>query len=165
MTSFHRWHCAGFGALAFLLFGSATFAQSSGTSGSINGTVLDPSGAVVPKAAVEIHDSVGHFDRSATTENAGSFSPPQVPFNPYHMTVSAAGFAATAQDVEVRSGVPVGVKMSLPVSGSTTSVTVEAAGDLLENDSTFHSEPKGSFRGAFVKQCNDTTARDGRQSD
>ena len=56
------------------------------------------------------------------------------------MTVAAAGFAATAQDVEVRSVVPVNVNVSLQVSGSTTSVTVEAGGDLVENDSTFHSD-------------------------
>jgi hypothetical protein len=122
-------------------------AQSTGSSGSISGTVLDPTGAVVPNATVEIHNPVSHFDRTTTTDNAGNFSLPNVPFNPYHMTVSAAGFAATAQDVEVRSVVPVGVKVNLQVSGSTTSVTVEAAGDLLENDSTFHSDiDRNSFQ-------------------
>ncbi|MGC2328845.1 MAG: TonB-dependent receptor plug domain-containing protein, partial [Candidatus Sulfotelmatobacter sp.] len=65
---------------------------------------------------------------------------PNVPFNPYHMIITADGFASTAQDVDVRSVVPVSVKVSLQVSGSTTSVTVEAGGDLVENDSTFHSD-------------------------
>jgi outer membrane receptor protein involved in Fe transport len=56
------------------------------------------------------------------------------------MTLTAAGFASTAQDVDVRSVVPVSVKITLQVSSSTTTVTVEAAGDLVENDSTFHSD-------------------------
>jgi hypothetical protein len=119
---------------------AAVWAQSGGSSGTINGTVLDPTGAVVPNAKVEIHDPVSHFERSATTDTSGSFSFPNVPFNPYHLTVTADGFAPTAQDVQVRSVVPVSLKLSLQVLGSSTSVTVEAGGDLVENDSSFHSD-------------------------
>jgi hypothetical protein len=116
------------------------YTQSGSNSGSINGTVLDPSGAVVPNATVEIQDPVSHFDRSTITDKSGNFSIPNVPFNPYHMSVKAEGFSPTAKDVQVRSVVPVSVSISLQVSGSTTSVTVTDAGDLVENDSTFHSD-------------------------
>jgi hypothetical protein len=134
-------------AVLFCLTGGLLNAQSAGNSGSISGTVLDPTGAVVPNATVEIHNPVSHFDRSTTTDTSGNFSIPNVPFNPYHMTVKAEGFASTAKDVEVRSAVPVGVSVSLQVSGSTTSVTVEAGGDLVENDSTFHSDiDRNSFQ-------------------
>jgi hypothetical protein len=115
-------------------------AQSAGNSGSINGTVVDPTGAVVPNATVEIHNPVSHFDRSVTTDDSGKFTIPNIPFNPYHLSVNATGFAPTAKDVEVRSGVAVTVNITLPVSGSSTTVTVEAGGDLVENDSTFHSD-------------------------
>ena len=127
-------------AVSLCLAGGLVNAQSGGSSGSVNGTVLDPDGAVVPNATVEIQDPVSHFDRSTTTDKAGNFSIPNVPFNPYHMTVKAEGFAPTAKDVEVRSVVPVSANVSLQVSGSTTSVTVTDAGDLVENDSTFHSD-------------------------
>jgi hypothetical protein len=120
--------------------GLYAFAQSGGSSGTVSGTVLDPTGAVVPNATVEIHNPVSHFDRSAATDAAGNFSLPNIPFNPYHMTVSAEGFANTAQDVDVRSVVPIAVKINLQVLSSTTTVTVEAGGDLVENDSTFHSD-------------------------
>jgi hypothetical protein len=123
----------------FMLPGTAA-ASSSGSSGSIIGTVLDPSGAVVPNATVEIRNPVSHFHQSTTTDKAGNFSFPNVPFHPYHMTVTATGFAQTAQDVEVRSVVPVGVTISLQVPGATTTVTVEAEADLLENDPTFHTD-------------------------
>src|SRR5271154_2521533 len=126
--------------LSFGLAGAVVNAQSGGSSGSINGTVLDPDGAVVANATVEIQDPVSHFDRSTTTDKSGAFNLPNVPFNPYHMTVKAEGFATTARDIEVRSVVPVGVNISLQVLGSTTSVTVTDAGDLVENDSTFHSD-------------------------
>ena len=120
--------------------GLHAYAQSGSSSASIGGIVVDPTGAVVPNATVDIHNPVSHFDRSTTTDNTGHFSLPNIPFNPYHMTVTAAGFAKTAQDVEVRSVVPLNVNITLQVSGSLTQVTVEAGGDLVENDSTFHSD-------------------------
>ena len=136
---------------AFLLvfyctLGSAAYAQSS--SASLNGLVLDPSGAVVANAGVTIDNPVSGFHRSATTDKAGNFSFSNVPFNPYHLTVTAAGFAQTAQDVEVRSAVAVNVKISLTVATSNSTVTVEAGGDLVENDPTGHTDVD---RGLFDK--------------
>src|ERR1700689_3628881 len=81
--------------------GVQAYAQSSSNSGSVNGTVLDPSGAVVPDATVEIHNPVSHFDRSTTTDKSGNFSLPNIPFNPYHLSVTAAGFGPNAQDVDI----------------------------------------------------------------
>ncbi len=110
-------------------------------SASIDGTVLDTSGAAVPNATVEIHNPVSHFDRSANTDNAGRFSFANVPFNPYHLSVKVAGFASYSQDVEVRSAVPLDMTINLQIAGSSETVNVEGeAGDLLENDSTFHSD-------------------------
>ncbi|MGB8011270.1 MAG: carboxypeptidase regulatory-like domain-containing protein [Terriglobales bacterium] len=137
----HRyWVVAVVLALALVPGAGAANEQSGGNSGLISGTVLDPSGAVVANATVEIHNPVSGYDRSIATDSKGSFSFPNVPFNPYHMTVKAAGFASYAQDVEVRSVVPVGVQINLQVSGDSTTVSVEDKGDLVENDPTFHSD-------------------------
>ncbi|HUE51729.1 MAG TPA: TonB-dependent receptor [Terriglobales bacterium] len=139
MLAFYRKSLHAAFILVFCLaLGLYAYAQSGG--GSISGTVLDPSGAVVPNATVEIHNPVSAFDRSTTTDSSGKFSFPNVPFNPYHMTVTAAGFAQNAQDVEVRSAVPVNVRVSLTVAGSSSSVTVEAGADLVENDPTGHTD-------------------------
>jgi hypothetical protein len=130
-----------------LALGLYAYAQSN--SASLNGTVLDPSGAVVANATIEIHNPVSHFDRSTITDSAGRFSFPNVPFNPYHLSVTGAGFTAYAQDVELRSAVPLDIKINLQVAGSSESVTVEASGaDLLENDPTFHTDVD---RGLFDK--------------
>lgn len=115
------------------------YAQS-GASSTIAGTVLDPSGAVVPGATVEIHNPVSAFERVTITGDKGDFSFSNVPFNPYHLSVNATGFAPYAQDVEVRSAVSVAVKITLSVARSSSTVTVEAGGDLVENDSTFHTD-------------------------
>ena len=132
------WLAAAIVAVAVALSVGAANAQSGGTSSAISGTVLDPSGAVVANATVEIHNAVSGFDRTTTTDSKGNFSFPNVPFNPYHMTVTAAGFAQTAQDVEIRSALGVNVKVNLAVAGSSEAVTVEAGADLVESDPIGH---------------------------
>ncbi len=141
LASYKKSLHAAFVVVFCLALGVHASAQSVGNSGSINGTVVDPTGAVVAKATVEIHNPVSGFDRSTTTDRSGKFEFTNVPFNPYHLVVTAEGFAATVQDVEPRSAVPVNVAIKLKVSGSTTQVTVEAeGGDLIENDPTFHTD-------------------------
>jgi len=140
LTSYQKSLHAAFMVIFCFALGLQAYAQSSGNSGSINGTVLDPSGAVVANASVEIHQAVSGYDRTVTTDSKGNFSFANVPFNPYHMTVKAAGFDSYAQDVAVRSVVPGSVQITLQISGSSTTVTVEDKGDLVENDPTFHSD-------------------------
>src|SRR6266496_1865293 len=122
-------------AIAFCIAPCIAGGQSVGNSGSVSGTVVDPTGAVVANAKVELRNPVSGFDRHASTNSSGKFEFTNVPFNPYHLSVNAAGFSAYAQDVEPRSAVPVSVEIALQVAGSSTQVTVEEAGDLLENDS------------------------------
>src|SRR5208282_296886 len=112
-----------------------------GNSTSITGVVVDPSGAVVPNATVEIQNPVSGLVRTTTTDNAGKFTFPNVPFNPYHLTVTGGGFANYVQDVEVRSSVALNLTIHMKVEEASTSVTVEAgAEDLLENTPIFHTD-------------------------
>jgi len=103
--------------------------------------VLDATGAIILGATVKIHNAVSGFDRSSETDTNGAFSFPNVPFNPYHLTVTAKGFSSYTQDVELRSNVPVTLTITLRAVVDATTVTVsESAGDLVETDSTFHSD-------------------------
>jgi len=142
LASYKKSLFAAFLVVLYLVLGFvAAPAQNVGNSGSINGTVLDPTGAVVAKATVEIRNPVSGFDRFTATDAAGRFSFTNIPFNPYHLTVTATGFGSYAQDVEPRSAVPVTVAITLQVVSSTTTVNVEAeGGDLIENDPTFHTD-------------------------
>ncbi len=136
-------------ALVLLFSAAASWAQG-GSSGSMEGVVKDSSGAVVAGATAEISYSVSGYSRTTTTGNDGAFRFTNVPFNTYHMIVSAPGFASYTADVDVRSAVPAKVEISLKVgSAATTTVTVEAnGGDLVENESTFHTDVD---RGLFDK--------------
>jgi hypothetical protein len=103
--------------------------------------VKDPSGAAVANATVAITNVVSGYTRNTASGADGTFRFTNVPFNPYHLTVTATGFAGFTQDVDVRSAVATKVDASLKVGTAVTSVTVESNGsDLLENDPTFHTD-------------------------
>src|ERR1700740_2206550 len=127
-------------SLTLLFFAGPARAQL-GNSGSVEGVVKDPSGAAIPSARVETTNPVSGFHRETTTDTDGSFRFTNVPFNPYHLTVTVTGFNSYAQDVDVRSTVPTNAPITLKVGSATTTVTVEATGsDLVENESTFHTD-------------------------
>jgi hypothetical protein len=148
LASYVKSRSATFLLTIFLVLSAVAHAQS-GNSTSITGTVVDPSGAVVTNATVEVRNPVSGFSRNAVTDAAGKFVVPNVPFNPYHVTVTGQGFAQYSGDVDVRSTVPVNLNIALKVGGSAESVTVEAnGGDLIETTSTFHTDVD---RGLFDK--------------
>src|SRR5215472_5927927 len=126
--------------IVFLVVMCAAYGQV-GNSGSLEGTVKDSSGGAIPGASVEIRYGVSGFSRTTTTGPDGTFRFTNVPFNPYHLTVTAEGFKAFAQDVEVRSAVAVSLEVAMQVGSQATTVTVESSGGgLVENDSTFHTD-------------------------
>src|SRR4030095_14437158 len=101
LVSYRKSLSAAFVLTTFLALGIGAYAQS-GSSTSITGTVLDPSGAVVTNATIEVRNPVSGFSRSTVTDASGKFTIPNVPFNPYHFTVTGQGFAPYAGDVDVR---------------------------------------------------------------
>ena len=112
----------------------------SGNAGAVRGTVTDPSGAVIPGATVHLTNASSGLDRTATTEETGQFIFANTPFNPYRIRVSANGFATLSQNCEIRSVVGISLKLVLQIASADQTVTVEAGGDLVENDPTFHTD-------------------------
>ncbi|MBZ5582392.1 MAG: carboxypeptidase regulatory-like domain-containing protein [Acidobacteriia bacterium] len=110
-----------------------------GNAGTIEGTVLDPSGAAVAGAQVTISNPVSGYKQAVTSAAEGAFRLVNIPPNPYHLEVTAPGFSAFFQDVAIRGGVPLELRPTLVLAGSQTSITVEAAGaDILENTPSAH---------------------------
>src|SRR5512143_1798336 len=129
------------GLAVCLLFAFAPAVGQTLSSGTIRGTVLDPSGAVVAGATVEIQNPVTSYERTALTNEQGSFELANVPFNRYHFAVSAPGFENFQKDVDVHTSVPIEVKVELHISTETTSVTVQAEpSDLIETTPTAHTD-------------------------
>src|SRR3954464_8266079 len=129
-------------ALMFLsVVASPSFAQGLGGAGTVQGTVKDPTGGVMQAVQVRISNPVSGFSRTATTDATGKYVFGNLAPNPYHVTVEAQGFQTLERDVDVRTGVPITLDLTLSLAGATAAVDVVGhAGDLLERDPTAHTD-------------------------
>lgn len=140
-----------FGAVVLSLMLTPLFAHAaqSGNAAGIHGTVTDPTGAVIPNATVHLSNTISGLDRTTTTDATGNFDFANVPFNNYKLAVSAPGFAAKTQQLGIQSVVGTNLQIVLQISAASQTVTVESsAGDLIENDPTFHTDVD---RDQFIK--------------
>lgn len=118
---------------ALLIFTITTHPQS--RIGSIQGTVKDPSGALVAGAQVTVTQPVTRYTQTVQTDQSGSFKLVNVPFNTYNVRASAPGFQSSEQSIDLESTVPLNLDFSLPIGTTEAAVTVtEGAATLLEPD-------------------------------
>jgi len=122
------------------LFFSATAGrtQSLGNAGTIEGVVLDQTGAAVQRAEVRIHNLVTGYTQSALSGTDGAFQLVNIPPNQYHLDIKASGFTLYSQEVTIRNSLPVQLKATLAVATANTTVNVEGAADALEIDPSAH---------------------------
>jgi len=109
----------------FALFAGSVFAQSS-TTGSIEGTVTDQTGAAVPGIAVKVKSPNLISAQTATTDDSGRFKILNLPPGKYAVTVEAEkGFGKFERsDVEVNLSRSSSIEISLQPAGASASVTV-----------------------------------------
>jgi hypothetical protein len=106
-------------------FAGSLQAQTQITTGVIQGTVVDPSGAAVPGAEVQVKNPETNLTRSFTTADDGRFVFLLLPSGNYAVTTSKAGFATLVRDkIVVSVGQAVVLNLSMKVSGGEETVTV-----------------------------------------
>ena len=127
-------------ALGLLLAFAAGAAFAQGTSGTVTGTVTDTTGAAIPGATVVLANPVSGYSRTMITDATGQFRFVNVPFNPYSFAVTSSGFQTFNKVVQVSSVVQITLPVKLQVATSTTTITVQAPSDLVENDATAHTD-------------------------
>src|SRR5579862_1982794 len=110
-------------AALLFVFPHVILAQSLGNAGTIQGSVVDPSGAAVAGADVTIHNPISGYTQTVKSASDGTFKFQNIPPNPYHMDVKASGFDPFSQEVAIRSSLPIEVKVSLAVAGISTTVS------------------------------------------
>src|SRR6202165_4053883 len=127
-------------ALSTLFFGFTdhVFAQSLGNAGTIEGTVVDPTGAAVPRAQGILRNAVSGYNQMVQSGADGTFRLVNVPPNPYRLEIMVSGFSTFSQNVDIRNSVPVQIRAMLALAGSQTTVTVEGAAEALEVDPSAH---------------------------
>lgn len=119
--------------LLIIAFLAAIPAQAQFLSG-IEGTIVDPTGGVVPAATVTLKNSQTGFTRTVSTSGSGYFRISAVSAGVFSLTVSAAGFKTSVQqDIELQVSQMKTLNISLELGSAATEVSVTAAAPLVES--------------------------------
>ena len=96
------------------------------TTGSINGTVADSTGAVVPNATVTVTDMSTGAVHTYTTNSHGLFAAPFLPPDAFDVSATAPGMQSTTTSVQILNGQQSAVALTVTPSANTTTVKVSA---------------------------------------
>ena len=111
------------------LFSTTAWAQE--PTGSIEGSVTDPQGAVVQGASVSVRNAATNFNRSATSDDNGRYRISQLPPGTYEVKVAGTNFkTSVVSDVVVAVGQTLPLDVHLEVGGASETVTVVGGGDV-----------------------------------
>src|ERR1700724_3094846 len=103
--------------------------------GAIAGSVSDPSGALVPRAAVVVNSQATREERDLTTDAQGSFSVPFLTPGNYDLTVRAHGFEPLIlKNVRVQFTEVSRLKLQLTITGVKEQIAVIASPSLLQTE-------------------------------
>ncbi len=119
-------------AILLLLAGAAQLAAQE-SRGTIVGTVIDPTGAVVPAASVQVVNVAMGTKLALSTNEAGVFQAAYLIPGAYNVTIEAPGFRRIVREgVEVRVNDRLALSFTLEVGAAAESVTVTGETPLLE---------------------------------
>ncbi|MBV9081387.1 MAG: TonB-dependent receptor, partial [Acidobacteriaceae bacterium] len=126
-----------FALLAFLCFVLLPREAFSQATGRIGGTVVDPSGAVIPAASVECRNLETGLSRTVETNNDGIFEFPDLPIGQYRIEVKKQGFRPEQTDqIGLLTGQVLDLKIALRVGDVNQAVEVTAEAPLVQSASS-----------------------------
>ncbi|HWX54368.1 MAG TPA: TonB-dependent receptor [Verrucomicrobiae bacterium] len=121
----------------FLMMAAPQAAQAQESSGSIVGTILDPSGAVVKGATVTVKDVERGTTLTTTTNDDGAYNFPRVPAGNYEITVSAQRFRGVHRpQFELTLNQTARFDFQLKIGQASETVDVASTSPLLETDTS-----------------------------
>jgi Carboxypeptidase regulatory-like domain/TonB dependent receptor len=141
--------------LVMVLAATIAFGQSSVSTGSIQGSVQDPSGAVVPNAKVTITNAGTGQRIDKVTTSSGTFSTGPLQSGVYKVRVEAPSFQSAEQPVNVQVGVSSAANFTLTLGSSAQ--TVEVTGEAVRVNTE-----QPSVQGVLTSQQIDTLPVNGR---
>ena len=128
---------AALSALLTFAFCVAAAAQSQSTTGLIQGTIVDPNGAYVSGASVNVKNTDTGFERTVTSNSDGFFSAPLLPLGKYRLTADASGFSKSVlENVEVSVGQTLSLKIDMKVGSVVDTVDVSSESTVVDTART-----------------------------
>lgn len=119
-----------------LLLPSALQGQATISTGNINGTVLDPSGAAVAGAKVTVTHSDTGVTNTLSTNASGFYNSGPIAPGTYSVKVQSKGFESQEQTVTVKIANNTAVNFALKIGQESTTVSVEATGATVNTETT-----------------------------
>src|SRR5438876_2044653 len=120
------------------------FAQSSAE---LRGTVIDPTGAVLPGVSISLLNKGSHQERRQLTDSNGNYVFASLPNGDYSLTAELSGFKAQIRDgIALQVGQRVNLDLALEVGSITEEVTVTEAAPLMRTSNAEISEVIGTRR-------------------
>src|SRR5436309_2118364 len=113
-----------------LLFGGTAAAQSTAT---LQGTVTDATGAVVPNATVTVHNQSTGEERTAQTNDTGFYIVPSLPVGTYRLQVKAPGMQSmVVNEVVLEVGRTVAQDFTVKVAATSETIEISAAAPVID---------------------------------
>jgi hypothetical protein len=123
-------------AVLIAVLAAPGLAQNAG-SGTITGTITDPSGAVVPAADIVIRNTDTGFTRSIQSNEAGIYMAPFLQPGHYEVHASKAGFAAVLRkELILQVGQTLSMDLAMTVQAATEVVTVTGQQSVVDTEKT-----------------------------
>jgi outer membrane receptor protein involved in Fe transport len=128
------------------LFSVDVMAQDISTA-QLNGTVHDPSGAVVPGAIISVEDVSKGFSRTTTSDGQGNYHVVLLPPGTYTVTVTSPGFNKLIEsNIILTIGEQAQLLLSLPIGAADQVVTVSSGADIIETERSSQSTTVDQLR-------------------
>ncbi len=122
--------------LAILCILGSVLAFAQADRGTITGTVVDPAGAVVANAGIQIRNLDTGAQYPSASSETGNYTVGQLPPGPYELQVTAAGFKQYRRGpLTVQVAQTIRIDVSLEVGAASESITVSDQASLLKTES------------------------------
>ncbi len=124
-------------ALLALALASGAYAQSQATTGVIEGTVSDESGAILPGVSVTLRHTGTNFERVVSSDADGRFRGLLLPLGPYRVSAALAGFSTQVREgLDLAVGQTINLNIVLKVSNVQEEVIVTDSAPVIETTRT-----------------------------
>jgi hypothetical protein len=115
--------------LAMVLLPGIAYSQGTAT---LSGTVIDPSGAMIPNASVKITNAETNWTRTVVTDSNGRYFASPLPVGKYVLEVECSGFRKlTRSGIVLTADLSAHMDLKLEVGATSQSVTVHSGAPLV----------------------------------